>query len=103
MKISVIVVVGALMLTLASAKVGPKVTEKVFFDITIGGRPAGRIVFGLFGATVPRTVANFKGLALHEKGFGYKNSIFHRVIPGFMVGSLCVSNIQSISSELRRI
>ena len=35
------------------------VTEKVFFDITIDGEPAGRIVFGMFGNTVPKTVANF--------------------------------------------
>lgn len=84
MKIPTIMLLFVTIATMASAKVGPKVTEKVFFDITIGGEPAGRIVFGLFGATVPRTVANFKGLALHEKGFGYKKSIFHRVISGFM-------------------
>jgi peptidyl-prolyl cis-trans isomerase B (cyclophilin B) len=46
---------------------GPKVTEKVFFDITIGGEAAGRIVFGLYGATVPKTAANFLGLATHSQ------------------------------------
>lgn len=39
---------------------------QVYFDITIGGEKAGRIVIGLFGGTVPKTVKNFVGLATHE-------------------------------------
>ena len=39
---------------------------QVYFDITIGGEPTGRIVIGLFGKTVPKTVKNFVGLATHE-------------------------------------
>ncbi len=54
-------------------------------DISIGGNAAERVVIGLFGDTVPRTVDNFYGLVTHEKGYGYKGSIFHRVIPGFMM------------------
>ena len=42
------------------------VTNEVFFDVTIGGEKAGRIVIGLFGNTVPKTVKNFIELATHE-------------------------------------
>ena len=45
-----------------------KVTSQVFFDMEIGGKPAGRLVFGLYGDTVPLTAANFAALASGEKG-----------------------------------
>lgn len=61
------------------------VTHKVWFDITIGEEDIGRIEIALFGNTVPKTVANFVGLANHENGYGYKNSPFHRIIPQFMI------------------
>ena len=70
----------------------PTTPPRPYFDITINSQPAGRIVFELFHADVPKTADNFLHLCLGDKGvtekgvkLGYEGSGFHRVIKGFML------------------
>ena len=58
---------------------------KVFFEITADGNSLGKIVMELFNDVTPKTAENFRVLCTGEKGFGYKDSKFHRVIPQFML------------------
>jgi peptidylprolyl isomerase len=83
---------GAVFFALSLSALDPKITHKVYLDIAIDDKPAGRIIIGLFGDVVPKTAENFRHLCLCDRGIGkesgkplcYKGSPFHRIIPRFM-------------------
>lgn len=69
----------------------PVENPRIWFDIEIGGEPAGRVVMELRADVAPRTVENFRALCTGERGMGrsgkrlhFKGCNFHRIIPGFM-------------------
>ena len=62
----------------------------VFFDITIGGVPSGRIKMELFSDETPKTAENFRRMCTGEftrgsQPAGYLKTPFHRVIKEFMI------------------
>ena len=72
----------------------------VFFDISIGGQPVGRIKVELFADVVPKTAENFRQFCTGEYRkdgvpVGYKGATFHRIIKDFMVqGQYTTSDLQ---------
>ncbi|HPG31893.1 MAG TPA: peptidylprolyl isomerase [bacterium] len=74
------------------SKKTPEVNEKCFFEITVDTEVIGKIVFELFWKDNPITCKNFRDLCAGNNGISkisgkplhYKNSAFHRIIPGFM-------------------
>lgn len=59
--------------------------SQCYFDVTVNDGPPARIVFNLYYDVVPKTAENFRALCTGEKGYGYRGSGFHRIIPQFML------------------
>ncbi|KAK2653084.1 hypothetical protein Ddye_012940 [Dipteronia dyeriana] len=79
----------------------------VFFDLTIDDYHASRITMELFTDSTPRTTENFGALCTGEKGIDtidkplhYKGSIFHSVVPGYMVHGEDITNGNGTGGEL---
>ncbi|CAI4222554.1 unnamed protein product [Auanema sp. JU1783] len=56
---------------------------KVFLDIQADQEDIGRLVFELNSTVCPKTTENFRLLCTGEKGFGFQNCDWYRIIPGF--------------------
>ena len=79
--------IAASAIALAAGETALGATKKLprcFLDVTADGKPLGRIVIELRSDVVPKTAENFLALCTGEKGYGYKGSTFHRIIPHFM-------------------
>nr|XP_023863785.1 E3 SUMO-protein ligase RanBP2 isoform X3 [Salvelinus alpinus] len=57
---------------------------QVYLSISADDEPLGMVTIELFSHIVPKTAENFRALCTGQKGFGLRNSVFHRVIPDFM-------------------
>uniref|UniRef100_A0A2I3TTF1 Peptidyl-prolyl cis-trans isomerase n=1 Tax=Pan troglodytes TaxID=9598 RepID=A0A2I3TTF1_PANTR len=60
------------------------VNPTMFFEFAVDSKPLGHVSFELFADKIPKTAENFRAPSTGEKGFGYKGSCFHRIIPGFI-------------------
>lgn len=81
-----------------TAELSKETNPVVFFDVCADDEPLGRITMELFSNIVPQTAENFRALCTGEKGFGFKNSIFHRVIPDF-VCQVSVDGVSQLKSR----
>lgn len=59
----------------------PDITDRVFLDISVAGQASHRLVIGLYGSLTPKTVDNFKKLAVN----GYANTLIYRIVPGLTI------------------
>lgn len=67
-----------------AAKFSKESNPIVYLEISVDDEPLGHVTIELFSNVVPRTAENFRALCTGEKGFGFQNSRFHRIIPDFV-------------------
>jgi len=84
----------------------PIVRSRVFLEVSIEKVESSRIVIELFNEIAPKTAENFRCLCTGKKGMGnqgkrlcYKGSLFHRIIPGFMLQVGDIVNNDGTGSE----
>ncbi|ERN11351.1 hypothetical protein AMTRI_Chr04g179680 [Amborella trichopoda] len=60
------------------------VTQRVFMEVSINGKLAGRIVIGLFGEDVPSGVNRFSDLVTGKAGASYRRKEFVKIMPNYI-------------------
>lgn len=63
----------------------PKVTSKVYLEIKFGNYKPKKLVIGLFGDVMPKTVENFVALCTNTEGPSYSGASFYRVLSGMSI------------------
>jgi cyclophilin family peptidyl-prolyl cis-trans isomerase len=61
-----------------------KLCPQVYLSISADNELLGMVTIELFSHIVPKTAENFRALCTGQKGFGLRNSVFHRIVPDFM-------------------
>ncbi|XP_061482731.1 E3 SUMO-protein ligase RanBP2-like isoform X2 [Rhineura floridana] len=67
-----------------AAELSKETNPIVYFEVSADDEPLGHVTIELFSNIVPQTAENFRALCTGEKGFGFQNSMFHRIIPDFI-------------------
>lgn len=68
--------------TSQSTKIIP--TKRAFLDISIDGKPTGRIVIGLYEQTAPVGAATFSDLVSGRAGITYRKKEFVKIMPNYV-------------------
>lgn len=59
-------------------------TKRIFFEVSIDGKPAGRIVVGLYGADMPAGTTRFSNLVSGAAGISYRRKEFVKIMPNYI-------------------